>query len=104
MNTKLPILFFVKRTKTNVDVLLPIFIRVTVNGERIEFSTKRFTTSEKWSVEGNRMKGTSTESKSTNLAYRSKSRLFFLIKFLIIHFYHSLSPFRGLGQYYLSIN
>jgi len=66
MNTKLSILFFVKRTKTNVAGLLPIFIRVTVNGERIEFSTKRFTTSEKWSVEGNRMKGTGTESKSTN--------------------------------------
>ena len=66
MNTKLSILFFVKRTKTNVDGLLPIFIRVTVNGERIELSTKRFTTSERWSVEGNRMKGTSAESKATN--------------------------------------
>ena len=66
MNTKLSVLFFVKRTKTNVDGLLPIFIRVTVNGERIEFSTKRFTTSEKWSVEGKRMKGTSAESKTTN--------------------------------------
>ena len=66
MNTKLSILFFVKRTKTNVDGLLPIFIRITVNGERIELSTKRFTTSEKWSVEGNRMKGTSAESKATN--------------------------------------
>lgn len=66
MNTKLSILFFVKRTKTNVNGLLPIFIRVTVNGERIEFTTKRFTTSEKWSVEGNRMKGTSAESKATN--------------------------------------
>lgn len=66
MNTKLSVLFFVKRTKTNVDGLLPIFIRVTVNGARIEFSTKRFTASEKWSVEGNRMKGTSAESKATN--------------------------------------
>ncbi len=66
MNTKLSILFFVKRTKTNVDGLLPIFIRVTVNGERIEFSTKRFTPSDKWSVEGNRMKGTSAEAKATN--------------------------------------
>ena len=66
MNTKLSILFFVKRTKTNVDGLLPIFIRVTVNGERIELSTKRFTTSERWLVEGNRMKGTSAESKATN--------------------------------------
>lgn len=66
MNTKLSILFFVKRTKTNVDGLLPIFIRVTLNGARIEFSTKRFITSEKWSVEGNRMKGTSAEAKATN--------------------------------------
>jgi site-specific recombinase XerD len=66
MNTKLSVLFFVKRTKTNVEGLLPIFIRVTVNGARIEFSTKRFTTSEKWSVEGNRMKGTSADSKATN--------------------------------------
>lgn len=66
MNTKLSILFFVKRTKTKVNGLLPIFIRVTVNGERIEFTTKRYTTSEKWSVEGNRMKGTSAEAKATN--------------------------------------
>jgi hypothetical protein len=66
MNTKLSILFFVKRAKTNANGLLTIFIRVTVNGERIEFTTKRRTTSEKWSVEGNRMKGTSVESKSTN--------------------------------------
>ena len=43
-----------------------IFIRVTVNGARIEFRTKRFTTSEKWSVEGNPMKGSGTDSKATN--------------------------------------
>lgn len=67
MNTKLSILFFVKRTKTNAKGLLPIFIRVTIDGERIELSTKRFTTAEKWSVEGNRMKGTSAEVKATNL-------------------------------------
>ncbi len=31
MNTKLSILFFVKRTKTNIDGLLPIFIRESVS-------------------------------------------------------------------------
>lgn len=66
MNTKLSVLFFVKRTKTNIDGLLPIFIRVTVNSERIEFSTKRFTHSDKWSVEGYRMKSSSAEARSTN--------------------------------------
>ena len=66
MNTKLSVQFFVKRTKTNVDGLLPIFIRVTVNGERIEFSTKHLTPSDKWLAKVNRMKGTSAESKATN--------------------------------------
>jgi site-specific recombinase XerD len=66
MNTKLSVLFFVKRTKTNPNGLLPIFFRVTVDGERIEFSTKRYTHPDKWSVEGNRMKGTSAEAKTTN--------------------------------------
>ena len=66
MNTKLSVLFFVKRTKTNINGLLPIFIRVTVNSERIEFSTKRLTPSDKWSAEGNRMKGTSAEARATN--------------------------------------
>ncbi|MBP1638876.1 MAG: putative transposase [Bacteroidetes bacterium] len=66
MNTKLSVLFFVKRTKTNSNGLLPIFFRVTVDGARIEFSTKRYAHPDKWSVEGNRMKGTSAEAKATN--------------------------------------
>jgi len=66
MNAKLSILFYAKRAKTTTDGLVPIYIRVTVDGERIEFSTKRYTHPDKWSVEGNRMKGTSVESKSTN--------------------------------------
>lgn len=66
MNEKLSILFYAKRAKTTSDGLIPIYIRVTIDGERIELSTKRYTTSEKWSVEGNRMKGTSAEAKATN--------------------------------------
>ena len=42
MNAKLSILFYAKRAKTTTDGLVPIYIRVTVDGERIEFSTKRF--------------------------------------------------------------
>ena len=66
MNAKLSILFYAKRAKTTTDSLVPIYIRVTVDGERIELSTKRYTQPEKWSVEGNRMKGTSAEAKATN--------------------------------------
>jgi len=41
--------------------LVPTYIRVTVDGERIELSTKRFTVPEKWHIEGSCMKGTSAE-------------------------------------------
>jgi site-specific recombinase XerD len=66
MNTKLSILFYAKRAKTNTDGLIPIYLRVTVDGERIELSTKRFSHPDKWSIEGSCMKGTSAESKATN--------------------------------------
>ncbi len=66
MNTKLSILFYAKRAKTTTAGLIPIYLRVTVDGERIELSTKRYTQPEKWSVEGSCMKGTSAEAKATN--------------------------------------
>jgi site-specific recombinase XerD len=66
MNAKLSILFYAKRAKTTNDGLIPIYIRVTVNGERVELSTKRYTQPEKWSIEGSCMKGTSAEAKATN--------------------------------------
>lgn len=66
MNAKLSILFYAKRAKTTTDGLVPIYIRVTVDGERIEFSTRRYTHPDKWSVEGSCMKGYSGEAKSIN--------------------------------------
>ena len=66
MNAKLSILFYAKRAKTNTNGLIPIYLRVTIDGERIELSTKRFTHPDKWSVEGSCMKGTTAESKATN--------------------------------------
>jgi len=38
MNAKLSILFYAKRAKTTTDGLVPIYIRVTVDGERIELA------------------------------------------------------------------
>ena len=42
MNAKLSILFYAKRGKSKVVGLLPIFIRITLDGSRIEFSTKPY--------------------------------------------------------------
>ncbi len=42
MNTKLSILFYMKSAKSNSDGKSPIYLRITVDGKRTEFSIKRF--------------------------------------------------------------
>ncbi|HMI04056.1 MAG TPA: hypothetical protein VK541_16335 [Pedobacter sp.] len=42
MKTKITLHFYAKKTKANVAGLLPIYIRLTVDGERLEFSSKKF--------------------------------------------------------------
>ncbi|WP_152909152.1 Arm DNA-binding domain-containing protein [Chryseobacterium sp. Hurlbut01] len=42
MNTKLSILFYIKRAKTTSQGKSPIYLRVTVDSKRTEFSIKRF--------------------------------------------------------------
>lgn len=66
MNTKLSILFYVKRAKANPAGQIPIYLRLTVDGVRLEFSLKRYVSPEKWSTAQNRMKGNSEESRSVN--------------------------------------
>lgn len=66
MKNDLSILFYAKKARTNAQGLIPIYLRITIAGKRMELVTGRFTTEERWSVEGNRMKGSSAEAKATN--------------------------------------
>jgi site-specific recombinase XerD len=66
MDTKISILFYGKKAKTTKDSLLPIYLRVTVNGKRFETSTHRYITANRWSAEAGRVKGNSEEAKSIN--------------------------------------
>jgi hypothetical protein len=50
MNAKLSILFYGKKSRITTKELLPIYLRVTVDGERIEPSTHRYVHKDKWSV------------------------------------------------------
>ena len=42
MKTKITLHFYAKSTKANANGLLPIYVRLTVDGKRLEFSTKKF--------------------------------------------------------------
>jgi hypothetical protein len=44
------------RAKSTSDGLVPIYLRVTLNGKRIEQSTKRFVEPIKWSLEKGKSK------------------------------------------------
>ncbi|MBX3165118.1 MAG: site-specific integrase [Bacteroidetes bacterium] len=66
MNTKIAILFHLKRSKTTTDGLVPVYMRVTINGERLEISTKRYVEESKWIVSAGKLKGNSEEARITN--------------------------------------
>lgn len=66
MKTKVSILFYAKRAKANVNGLVPIYTRITINGKRIELSSNRFVEISKWSTEAGKIKGNSEEARSIN--------------------------------------
>ena len=66
MKTKITLHFYAKSTKANAAGLLPIYVRLTVDGNRMEFSTKKFIDSAKWSTEMSKMKGNTENARSLN--------------------------------------
>jgi site-specific recombinase XerD len=58
--------FYAKSTKANGNGLLPIYVRLTIDGKRFEYSTKKFIEPSKWSTELSKMKGNSEEARSIN--------------------------------------
>ena len=63
METKLSILFYSKTSKITKDGLVPIYLRVTIDGARFEQSTQRYIALSKWSVEAGKAKGNTEEVK-----------------------------------------
>lgn len=66
MNATINVLFYIKRAKINSNGLVPIFIRITVEGKRIDKSTGKYVLPEKWSTETSRLKGNSEEARLIN--------------------------------------
>jgi site-specific recombinase XerD len=66
MKTKITLHFYAKSTKANAAGLLPIYVRLTIDGKRMEFSTKKFIDSAKWSPEMSKMKGNTENARSLN--------------------------------------
>ncbi|MEO3403236.1 site-specific integrase [Mucilaginibacter sp. CAU 1740] len=66
MNKSFNLLFYVKRSKTNAEGLAPVYLRITIDGVRIEVSSKRYVNPDKWNTNGQKLTGNNEDTKSIN--------------------------------------
>jgi len=66
MKTKINVLFYLRKSKVNAVGRMPIFCRITINGQRFDTSTGHYVEEVKWSTDLSRMKGNSDEARSIN--------------------------------------
>ncbi len=66
MNKTFGLLFYVKRSKMISNGTVPVYLRVTVDGERIEISSKRYVNPDKWNANAQKLNGSSEEVRTMN--------------------------------------
>jgi len=85
MKAKITLHIYAKSTKANAASQLPIYVRLTIDGQRLEFSTKKFVEPAKWSAEQSKMKGSSEEACSINNYLNLLKSKIFDIQMELVH-------------------
>ena len=91
MKAKITLHIYAKTTKANATEQLPIYIRLTVAGQRFEFSSKKFIEKSKWSPELSKMRGSSEEARTINNYLDLMKSKVFDIQMELIHKNEELS-------------
>jgi site-specific recombinase XerD len=66
MNKSFSLLFYVKSSKLSADGTAPIYLRITIDGQRIEISSKRQVIPSKWNTSAQKITGTGDHARSLN--------------------------------------
>jgi site-specific recombinase XerD len=66
MEHRISILFYARKSKSKEENASPVYMRITVNGGRIDQTTNRMVDITKWSADAGRLKGNTPEAKSFN--------------------------------------
>lgn len=66
MNATLSILLYIKRSKPSSDGTVPVYMRVTVHGKRIETSADKFVQPANWIPTAGKVKGNTEEARAVN--------------------------------------
>ncbi|MGI8584602.1 MAG: site-specific integrase [Chitinophagaceae bacterium] len=66
MDYKISVLFYSRTSSKNNKNLVPIYLRITIDGQRIEQSIKRFVELDQWSSKAGKMRGSHADARSFN--------------------------------------
>lgn len=66
MKNKISVLLYVKKSKAKNNHQIPVYLRITVDGRRSEFSTGKNVDASKWNPDTSRLKGNSEEARTIN--------------------------------------
>jgi hypothetical protein len=66
MNKTFSVLFILRKPKNYVKGEMPVYMRLTIDGARTEFATKRKVDPKIWNYESGRVKGKTEEGKVLN--------------------------------------
>jgi len=66
MKTKITVLYYLRKSKVNAQGQMPIYQRITINGQRLDISSGFFILEDKWSKETSKIKGNSEEARIIN--------------------------------------
>ncbi|AWI26769.1 Arm DNA-binding domain-containing protein [Flavobacterium pallidum] len=92
MANKISILFYVKSAKASKNGTVPIYLRVTIDGTRMDFSTGTNTEPAKWSSQSGRMKGNSVEACSINTHLESMKIKVYSIESVLLKTDRTVTP------------
>ncbi len=60
------VLFLIRKDRGNDQTEAPLYMRITINGQRFELSTRRSVLPENWSADSGRVKGNTAAARSMN--------------------------------------
>jgi len=66
MNKFFGLLFYLRRSKINTEGLVPVYLRITIDGARVEVSSKRYVNPAQWNTNRQKLTGAGEEVRTIN--------------------------------------
>jgi hypothetical protein len=67
MENHISVLFYARKSKKSRKGLVPLYIRITIDGQRLEHSIQRYVEAAHWSAAAGRVKGNNEQPRQINL-------------------------------------